>query len=175
MYGEHAFGSAFQSAEALHDLVLPTRDKAKSSHRDRVTAVVEALESATLPPEIVEWASKVLASRNDKPLARKVDDLVRSTGAVGEMILDADPRFGQRAAPARAGVSHGGADEGLNSEQRYWYAHALRWAVRTYLLQEVADDPAAVQKRAASRTPFRRVVGKLKDSIDSCGRRGLTL
>lgn len=161
MYSEHGFSSTFQSAEALHDLVLPTRDLLKVDHGKRVDAVVAALEAAKFEAAIVDWASKVLRSRNDKPLGRKIEDLVKSTGAVGEAVLAADPGFGLTTASARAGVSHGGAGKALDATARYWYGQALRWVVRARLLMDLIGDPAEAQRRVLERTAFRRCLKEI--------------
>lgn len=156
MYGEHGYSSTFQSAEALHDLVLPTRDVSRPDHRQRLEAVVAALESAELDAAIIDWATKVLGSRNDKPLGRKIEDLVKATGSVGEAILAADPDFGNTAAAGRTGVSHGGASKALDSAGRYWYGQVLRWIVRARLLMELLDHAEDAQRRVVQRTPFQR-------------------
>lgn len=156
MYSEHGFASTFQSAEALHDLVLPTRDVEKVEHRRRVDAVVSALEGADLDEAVIEWASKVLRSKNDKPLWRKIEDLVKSNGAVGDAVLAADPAFGRTTAAARTGVSHPGATKRLDAVARYWYGQTLRWVVRARLLMELLDDDKEAQRRVTSREPFRR-------------------
>jgi hypothetical protein len=158
MYGEHGFASTFQSAEALHDLVISTRDKTKPDHRARVQAVVDVLEAADLDPATVTWASQVLGGRNDKRLATKIDDLVVSTGAVGAAILEADATFGARCATARTDVSHPRLEKALGPTDQNWYAQVLRWVVRTRLLMELVDDPEQVQNRVTSKVSFRRAV-----------------
>jgi hypothetical protein len=156
MYGEHGYSSTFQSAEALHDLVLRTRDVAKPDHRHRLEAVVAALESAQIDAAVVDWASKVLRSRNDKPLGRKIEDLVAATGTVGEAVRAADPDFAATTAAARTGVSHGGATGALDSVGRFWYGQVLTWIVRAMLLMELLGDPDEAQRRVVERTPFQR-------------------
>ncbi len=162
MFSEHGFAATFQSAEALHDLVLPTRDVSKAAHRERVAAVADALESARLPEATVDWATKVLASRNDKPLGRKIEDLVRSTGAVGKAVLDADPTFGATTAAARTGVSHGGAEKALDAAGRYWYGQVLRWIVRTRLLMDLLADADQTQERVTKLAAFRFALKEIK-------------
>lgn len=161
IYGEHGFASTFQSAEALHDVLLPTRDVDRADHRQRLEVVVTALEAAEVDAGVVEWASNVLRSRNDKPLWRKIDDLVRSTGLVGDAVLNADPKFGSVTAAARTGVSHGGAGRPLNATARYWYAQTLRWIVRARLLMELFDDPEDAQRRVLRKTPFQRCMKEI--------------
>jgi hypothetical protein len=156
MYGEHGYSSTFQSAEALHDLVLATRDVSRTDHRRRVAAAVAALEAAELDSAIIDWATNVLRSRNDKPLGRKIEELVKATGSVGRAVLAADPDFGATAAAARTGVSHGGASKALDSVGRYWYGQVLRWVVRARLLMELLDDAEDAQRLVIQRTPFRR-------------------
>ncbi len=161
MYSEHGFASTFQSAEALHDRVLPTRDVEKVEHRRRVDDVISALGKARVDEAVIEWASSVLRSKNDKPLWRKIEDLVKSTGAVGDAVLAAEPAFGRTTAAARTGVSHGGATRRLDAVARYWYGQALRWVVRTRLLMELLDDDEEAQRRVLSREPFRRCLKEI--------------
>ena len=161
IYSEHGFASAFQCAEALHDLVLPTRDVTKAEHAARLASITQALESAHVAADTVAWATNVLRSRNDKPLSRKIDDLVRTTGAVGDAVLKADERFGATASAARAGVSHGGSDKTLDSTGRYWYGQALRWVTRASLLGELLDDASDAQRRVVEREAFLHTVAKI--------------
>lgn len=161
MYSEHGFASTFQSAEALHDLVLATRDVGKAEHRQRVNDVLSVLNDAGLDDAAIDWASSVLQSKNDKPLWRKIEDLVKSTGAVGEAVLAADAAFGRTTAAARTGVSHGGATKTLDAVARYWYGQALRWVVRARLLMELLGDEDEAQRRVVSREPFRRCLKEI--------------
>ncbi len=163
IYSEHGFGSTFQGAEGLHDLVLSGRDVVKAEHRQRVSAVVEAMEMANLDAATITWASNVLASRNDKPLSRKVEDLLKSTGVVGEAVLRADPSFGPTTARARTGVSHPGAEKHLDSVGRYWYGQILRWVVRTRILMDLVDDPEEIQRRVVERTPFQHALKEIEN------------
>lgn len=172
MYSEHGFASTFQSAEALHDLVLATRDVARSDHRTRVDAVVKALTDAAMDPEVVQWAGRVLQSRNDKPLGRKIADLTLSTGGVGEAVLRADPDFGANIASARTGVSHGGAGNPLGSTGRYWYGQVLRWVVRARLLSDLIEDPEEATRRVADRQSFLHALNEVSAIAISDGAAG---
>ena len=87
----------------------------------------------------IDWAQRVLTSRNDKPLSTTIEELVGSTGAIGDTVLDAVPDFGSVVAGARTGVSHGGAKKHLDTAERYWYGEVLRWIVRARLLMEIDD------------------------------------
>ncbi|MCU0271197.1 MAG: hypothetical protein MUF83_21515 [Acidimicrobiales bacterium] len=165
MFGEHGFASTFQSAELLHDDVLTTRDVSKPEHKHRVNEIVRVLEAGDIDPAAVEWASRVLTSRNDKPLARRIEDLIAATGPVGEAILDADPGIGGSSAAARAGVSHGGAAKVLNPTDRYWYGQVLRWVVRVHLLTELLGDATDAQHVVVERKAFRRALNEVRASV----------
>lgn len=161
MYSEHGYSSTFQSAEALHDLVLPTRDVAKADHRQRVEAVIAALEAAKIDAATIEWVTRLVQARNDKPLGRKIEDLVKATGSVGDAVLAADPSFPATAAAARTGVAHGGAAKTLDSLGRYWYGQVLRWVVRARLLMDLLDDAEEAQRRVVQRTPFQHALKEI--------------
>jgi hypothetical protein len=61
----------------------------------------------------------VLGSRNDKRLAQKIEDVVRSAGACGDAVLTAAPTFPSMVAGERAGVSHPGVGSSLDAADRY--------------------------------------------------------
>jgi ApeA N-terminal domain 1 len=50
IYSEHGFASTFQSAEALHDLVLPTRDVSKAEHRGNEHRSADMRGGLTMQP-----------------------------------------------------------------------------------------------------------------------------
>jgi NAD(P)-dependent dehydrogenase (short-subunit alcohol dehydrogenase family) len=52
----------------------------RRSHQERVAAVVRAAQAAGVEDDTVTWAERVLRSRNDKTLAQKIEDVVRSAG-----------------------------------------------------------------------------------------------
>lgn len=163
-YSEHRFGSTFQAAEAFHRKAGFTgRELAKSDHRDRVEIAAEALSSASIDPDIVAWARRVLESRNDKPLRMVIDDLVRSSGRIGEAVYDADPDFAHVVAGARTGVSHGGARTHLTGACRYWYGDVLRWIVRSHLILELAVPLDRVELRVLGRVSFEHALKQVRD------------
>lgn len=164
MFAEHGFSSTFQSAEALHDLVLPTRDLEPAEHRRRVDRVVDALSASGLPTQDIEWATRVLQSRNDKPLWRKIADLLDSSGRVGSAVLAADPSFARSAVAMRVGVSHGGAGSPAEPAYRFWSTQVLRWSVRARILMELLGDADAAQERVAGRHGFRAAVERLAEA-----------
>jgi hypothetical protein len=151
-YEEHKFASFFQGLEAYHGLRRTrygTTDVTKTEHKERVTAVLETLSQADHAEDVLQWAQNILQTRNDKPLWRKVDDIVRSTETVGEDILSAAPNFCSDVARARTGVSHGGAHKGLTIVSRYWHAEALYWIMRVRILLDlgIKDAPERARKR----------------------------
>lgn len=169
LYTDHRFASAVQAVEALHGKArfgpAAGRDVPRESHSDRVENVRKILEDAV--PEKIDlrtanWAVNAARSRNDKPFKGKIHDVVRSTGAAGEMILAAAPNFADRITGARVGVSHGGASDSLTTEARYWHAEALLWVGRIRLLTDAGVNDAA--DRACRNSSFQHVVEKIKSS-----------
>jgi hypothetical protein len=166
MYGEHGFASTFQGAEALHKAVgLPTSDLSKVEHKARVQAVAEALDAADVRQEVSEWVARLIDGRNDKPLAGRIEDLVLSTGRVGEAVLAADPGFALAVTRARVGVSHGGVGsakrKNLDPVDRYWLGQVLRWVVRARLMMELLDEPEVAERLVVERHSFQLAVDKV--------------
>ncbi len=166
LYTDHRFASAVQAVEALHGKArfgpAAGRDVPRGSHNERVEKVRKVLEDAV--PEKIDlrtanWAVNVARSRNDKPFKEKIDEVVRSTGAAGEMILAAAPNFADRVTGARVGVSHGGASDSLTTEARYWHGEALLWVGRIRLLADAGVNDAA--DRACKNASFQYVVEKI--------------
>lgn len=153
-YEEHRYASYFQSLEAFHGIEKAqygSTELPRTDHRQRVAAVVAALEKAQLDSDVVQWAKNVVQGRNDKPLWKRIEDVVRSTGTLGDELLSAAPNFCKNAAWARTGVSHGGADEGLSSASRHWHGEILLWVMRARILNDlgVPDVYNRARKRAA--------------------------
>lgn len=136
IYGEHRFASIFQAVEALHKEFFEGRDMEKAQHSARVEGVIGRLSEEELPAETIDWAKRVLTGRNDKPLWRQAQEVVESTGPLGEHILEAVPKISRMAASARTGVSHGGANS-MNSSDRYWLGEVLLWVLRAKILTEI--------------------------------------
>ena len=155
------FASIFQSAEALHKDLFDSKDVTKKAHNARVVSAVSALEDADLNPDVVAWAKGVLSSRNDKPLWRRIEELVAAAGPVGQAIVDTCPDFAASCAGARTGVSHGGGKRNLTPIDRHWLGDVLRWVVRTHLLMKVLGDPAVATQIVAGRHAFRHAVKQL--------------
>lgn len=162
IYDEHRYASIYQSAEALAQARHGGRDKDRLAHRARLADAVAALRAAGLPEETVTWATNVLQARNDKPLAAQIEDLVRSTGAVGQDILVASPDFPQAVTKLRVGVSHGGAgSSSAGTPRRYWHGQVLLWVLRTRLLAALGLPleglAAEVQKKPGFQRALREV------------------
>ncbi len=96
-----------------------------------------------------------------KPLAKKIEDLIRSTGAVGDALLDVDPEIGAVTAAARTRISHPSTDKVLDAAGRHWYGQVLRWVVRTRLLAELLGDSNEAQRRVVGHEPFRRALREI--------------
>jgi hypothetical protein len=165
MFNEHRFASLFQSAEALADAVgLSGREKSRAEHRQRVARITAAAQSAGVDSETIEWAKRVLESRNDKPLWKQIHDLVHSTGRIGRRVLVASPDFAKIVTSARTGVSHGGAPRKLDSTDRHWYGDVLRWLVRARLLFELGVSLQEIERRIDRRASFQFSLDRLTDS-----------
>ncbi len=165
MYSEHRYSSVFQSAEALARAQFAGRQKSREEHKSRVRLMVDAATAAGLGEADIDWATRVLQSRNDKTLAEYIQELVESTGRVGEAILATDPDFARRASSERTGVSHPGAnrEDALSLEERYWYGQALLWVVRASLLIRLGLEPGLVSERITRRGPFMRMLDALRE------------
>jgi hypothetical protein len=173
MYGENRFASIFQSAEAYHKKRFKSQELDKQSHKDRVAAVLDAATNADVDAEVLAWAKRVLQSRNDKPLWRRVEELIASTGAVGEAVLNASPEFPSIVTNARTGVSHGGSTAAgdVDSVDRYWHGEVLGWVIRARLLLDLGAPVEDLARRVADRAPFRYAVDQIRvpEEEDSAG------
>lgn len=168
MFNEHRYAATFQSAEALADVLgYSGRDVNRQAHKIRVRAIVEAATNAGVSEEDVSWAERVLRSRNDKPLARQIEDLVSSTPVLGEAIIGAIPNFGAIATAARTGVSHGGAATAVDAEGRHRLLEVIRWVVRCRLLTELGIDPVEVGNRVSARANYTFSLEKLQEALVS--------
>ncbi|MGW5510669.1 ApeA N-terminal domain 1-containing protein [Streptomyces albogriseolus] len=153
-YSEHRFVSIFQALEALHqekDLYDST-DVTKEQHKRRVAAVIETFGQAGLEEETLGWAKSVLLGRNDKPLKQRVQEVVDSTGRMGEVILERDPQFAKSVASARSALSHGGGKSPLTPVALHWHGEVLLWVMRARLLAELGVPD--VYERALVKAPF---------------------
>src|SRR5712691_8518568 len=129
IFSDHRYASTFQSAEALANTLFATSERSRSAHSARVAAIIDAAVAADVNEEDISWARRVLQSRNDKPLADRVTELVTSLGVIGQQVLAACPRFAVFVARARTGVSHP-AQSGLSNVERYWLGDVLNWIMR---------------------------------------------
>jgi ApeA N-terminal domain 1/Apea-like HEPN len=166
MYSQHKFGAAFQAVEALHHKPRFTgRELDGRSHQQRVAAIVRAARAAGVKDDTVAWAARVLRSRNDKPLTKKIEDVVRSAGACGDAVLKAAPTFPSTVAGERAGVSHPGVGRNLGAADRYWHGEVLTWIVRTVLLAAAGVND--VDRRTVARAAFQHAVEQLGPTVES--------
>jgi hypothetical protein len=161
-YEENRFASYFQSMEAYHGARKSKYGSAelpKADHKQRVAAVVSALEDAHLTDDMTQWAKNVIQGRNDKPLSKRVEDVVRSTGSLGEELLSSAPDFCKNVVWARTGVSHGGANGGLSSASRHWHGEILLWIMRARILQDLGVHDACdrVRKRDAYQFALKQI------------------
>jgi hypothetical protein len=166
MYSQHKFGAAFQAVEALHHKPRFTgREMDRRSHQERVAAIVRAAQAAGVEDDTVAWAERVLRSRNDKTLAQKIEDVVRSAGACGDAVLKAAPTFPNTVASERAGVSHPDAGRSLDAADRYWHGEVLTWIARTVLLAAAGVND--VDRRTIARSAFQHAVEQLGPTAES--------
>jgi hypothetical protein len=161
IYSGHRYASTFQSAEALAHGLFSSKEMNRPDHQMRVAAVTKALEVADLDQEYLGWATRVLRSRNDKPLRRFIEELVAGTGEIGRLLTRAAPDLAQEAATARAGVSHPGAG-GPGVFRRYWLGEALIWVVRVHVLAQLGIPMEYLERRVVQMTAFKSVLGGLK-------------
>ena len=163
MFSEHRYSSTFQSAEALaHARGFAGREKPRKEHEKRVDSIVSAARGSGVDENDVQWAERVLQSRNDKPLAQQIHDLVASTGAIGESVLAACPAFGEVAAASRTGVSHPGTPKRIDAVERHGYADVLRWIVRARALMDLGISTEEVERRVLQRAGFQDALGSIR-------------
>jgi hypothetical protein len=137
----------------------------RRSHQERVAAVVGAAQAAGVEDDTVAWAERVLRSRNDKTLAQRIEDVVRSAGACGDAVLKAAPTFPSTVASERTGVSHPGAGRSLDAADRYWHGEVLTWIARTVLL--AAAGVHDVDRRTVARAAFQHAIEQLGPAAES--------
>ncbi|MFF0268961.1 HEPN domain-containing protein [Kribbella sp. NPDC004536] len=167
MYSENRFASVFQSAEALHKRRFESREVSKSAHKNRVRAIIGPARRARVDAETLAWADRVLTSRNDKPLRMRIDELVRSTGAVGVAVYAANPKFAELATYARTGVSHGGRLTGSEQNiRRFWHGMVLNWVLRSRLLLDLGVPLNEVERRTLARGAFHHALQQMQASIE---------
>jgi ApeA N-terminal domain 1 len=160
IYSGHRYASTFQSAEALARAAPNSREKTPSQHRERVEAVLAALQERQLDPEIAGWAVRVLQGRNDKPLRQLMAELISSAGEAGRELLAAAPDLPDRLAAARTSVSHPGAG-GPGALTRYWLGEALTWVLRVRLLAEVGVPVSDLSASVTRKPSFQEVLSEL--------------
>ena len=161
MYSEHPYAATFQSAESIARARYAGAEKAKDEHAARVQSIIEAARASGVKAEDVEWAERVLRSRNDKTLTNLIEELLADAGPLGEAILARDPNFASTAASARTRVSHPGGERGVTTVQRYWYGQVLLWVVRARLAIEVGIPAEDVFERIIKRGTFTQSVERL--------------
>ena len=161
IYGGHRYASTFQSAEALAHVIVGRRQKTRPEHRARVNAVAEALAAADLNSADRDWATRVLQSRNDKPLRELIEGLVVKTGTMGTQLTRVAPHLAEEAAAARARVSHPGAG-GPGILRRYWIGEALVWVVRAHILAQLGIPMNDLSRKATQMTSFKNVLSGLR-------------
>jgi hypothetical protein len=110
--------------------------------------VLTALEKAKLDQEVVGWVERLI-SRNDKPLAQLIEELIISTGDVGEQLLAAVPDLAGLAVATRTHVSHPGV-KGPEVLVQHRLGQVLTWVIRARLLAELG---ISVSTLAATTTP----------------------
>lgn len=161
IYSGHRYASTFQSAEALAHGIFESRQKTRPEHRARVDAVAAALEMAGLGTENLDWARRVLLSRNDKPLRELMEELIAKADAIGVRLTRVAPRLAEEAAAARALVSHPGSG-GPSVIRRYWIGEALTWLIRAHLLSLLGIPMKDVAVNATQRASFKYVLSGLR-------------
>jgi hypothetical protein len=161
IYSGHRYASTFQSAEALAHILIETKEKTRPEHRNRVDAVAKALAVADLDSPNLDWATRVLLSRNDKPLAKLIKELIAETGDMGVQLTRAAPHLAEEAATARADVSHPGT-RGPGRFRRYWLGEAIVWVVRVHVLAQLGIPMKGLSQKAIEMASFKEVLSGLR-------------
>lgn len=167
MYAEHELISTVSAAEALHNQLKSFESKqvSKSEHAHRVEAVLGAAAATGVDQGILDWARRVLAVANRKPLKEVVADLLDAAGDVGRAIVEAEPDFCANIVSLRVPVAHGNArsQRRLSYAQQYRHAQSLRWVLRCILVGELLGDHPEAQRRVMAKESFRFDVRRLAD------------
>jgi hypothetical protein len=161
IYSGHRYASTFHSAEALARGLFGAKQKTRPEHRARVDAVARALAAADLDPDTRSWATRVLLSRNDKPLRELIEELIGEAGEMGTQLVRAAPDLAEEAATARAGVSHPGAG-GPGVFRRHWLGEALVWVVRGHVLAQLGIPMRDLSQKAIDMASFKEVLSGLR-------------
>ncbi len=164
MFGEHRYASIFQGAEAFVKSFSKGREKSPSEHEARVAAITSAARAANVDSAHVEWAERVLQSRNDRPLRERIRELTTSTGSVGAAVFSACPDFAEKVTGGRTGVSHGGQSQLLDANSKHWFGDVLRWIIRTRLLIELGVDMGEAGRIVSGKAAFRYSVARISHS-----------
>jgi hypothetical protein len=162
IYSQHRYASTFQSAEAVATAELAGREKQPSQHRQRVEAVIAALQAANLDPDTIRWATAIIRGRNEKPLHQLIQELIAATGEMGSHLLAAVPDLANRAAAARIQVSHPG-DGRTSAVERYWIGEALVWVVRVHLLAQLGVRVSDLSARVVAKPTFQQLLAELRE------------
>ena len=165
MYTQQRYSLIFQAVEAFHSLHFDSKEMLLEEHKQRVAGIVEAARQAGREDADVDWAERVLTARNDKPLRARVEEVIHSTGGLGEELLRHFPQFARDAARLRGGVSHPGRDRSaLITAKQYWSGDILSWVARVVLLQRCGVAPATTG--AAAKHSFREAIRLLQEVED---------
>jgi hypothetical protein len=162
IYSENRFASIFASAEAFHKKRFQSQELDRPDHKRRVQSVLAALDAEEVEEETKAWAKRVLSAANYKPLWSRIDELVRSTGAIGDAVLSANPDFAKISANGRTGVAHGGSSVTQDSVARYWHGDVLHWVLRACLLVELGVPLSTVERRVLEKYPFQHAVEQVQ-------------
>lgn len=165
MYTAQRYGSIFQAVEGMHARFFVGSELGRKAHNRRVDGIVEAAKKANLPLGDIEWAERVLRSRNDKNLAARVEEVVASTGTLGKAIFERKSDFGRMCAALRGSVAHPSSSSLVpDPAKQYWYGEILSWVARAILLQRagVGDAPMRVTQKFS----FHEALSRMDDQAN---------
>lgn len=160
IYSEHRYANTFKAAEELAKKSFDTAELPKERHAERVEVILRASREADAADEHIEWADRVLRSKNDSPLRLLIEQLVAETGEVGATINGAIPNVAKRMASARASVSHGGMRTNVAEQQ--WFGTLLMMVLRLHVLREIGLEPAVIESRVLQSRSFQRALRALQ-------------
>ncbi|WP_353953579.1 HEPN domain-containing protein [Knoellia sp. S7-12] len=160
IYSEHRYANTFKAAEELAKRSFETSDLPKAQHQERVEMILGASRDACVPDAHIDWAERVLRSRNDSPLRVLIEKLIDDTGEVGAAINRAIPGAAQRMSAARTAVSHGGMK--TDTTQQQWLGALLMLVLRLHVLREIGLEPSVVESRVLTSRSFQRALRALQ-------------
>ncbi len=149
LYADDRLMTAFVAVEAFHNERIGGTALDSVAHDKRVDAIVEAA-----PLEHRSWTNEMLRGRNAKGQRRKLTEVLDYSGATGQAVLEAAPRFVDLALRSRHQVAHPSGSDRVAGAEYLAASYGLRWILRHCLLVELGIDDRRAAELIARCKPF---------------------